>query len=89
VTEDSAVEGSNWACDRHGNLLGYLVYIGEQREEMTLIGPDGHRRELERDAEGEVTSIVDTVTGERLTPAPQPDAPRFASVTASGDVTLR
>ncbi len=79
---------TNWGCDKHGNLLGYRVY-DERRRKMRLIGADGHDRSVERDeVSGEVTAVIDLVTGDRLEPRQQPDAPKIIEFDDHGNVVI-
>lgn len=55
---------------------------------MLLIGEDGHPRDLEVE-DGEVVAIIDTVTGDRLVPRLQPNAPRFVTFDADGHLIVK
>lgn len=84
ITASRAHESSNQAVDKHGNLIGYMLQDDEGNP--FVIGRDGKRIHIRRDAEGKLTVLDDAGNPVALEPASH--APRLVETDDAGNVVV-
>lgn len=78
--------GSNRACDREGNLIGWLVFTGPDRSGLRVVDREGNELVIDRTAE-EYT--VRTESGEVRKPrTPTRDDPYYLGLADDGQIRV-